>query len=48
MKKKKERICLKCGKEFDSDGNSNRICKDCKIINSRIYTTQVDIYDVGL
>lgn len=30
---KKVRGCLKCGKQFDSVGVGNRICKKCKQIN---------------
>ena len=32
----KERLCLKCGKEFLSQGHHNRICVKCDLINNRI------------
>ncbi len=33
--KKYKRHCLKCNKKFTGNGEFNRICKECVIINSR-------------
>ena len=35
-KKKDKRVCLRCQKEFDSDGIYNRICKNCRATNANI------------
>jgi hypothetical protein len=33
----KRRACLKCGGMFRSLGKFNRVCKDCKLVNSVMY-----------
>ena len=32
----KKRMCLKCDHIFNSSGPSNRICRECQLINSRL------------
>lgn len=35
-KLKKKRLCLKCGKKFQSKGPYNRLCEKCILINERV------------
>ena len=35
-RKRKKRKCLRCGKEFLSEGPHNRLCSSCKKINESI------------
>lgn len=32
-----KRKCLKCGKEFPSDGKHNRLCRHCNTSNKTAY-----------
>ncbi len=33
---RKLRTCLKCNRQFDSEGPGNRICERCRRINARL------------
>lgn len=34
---KKKRVCLKCNDEFTSEGNHNRLCRECtQLIDSKV------------
>ena len=35
-KKKSKRICLRCDREFMSEGPFNRVCPGCREINANI------------
>ena len=41
---KKERKCLKCGDEFMSDGNHNRLCNSCTFLIEKKVIFIVKIY----
>jgi hypothetical protein len=41
----KEMSCLKCGKEFYSEGLYNRICEECNLINE---STRATTYSLNL
>ncbi len=41
----KKMSCLKCGKEFYSEGLYNRICEECNLINE---STRVTTYSLSL
>ncbi len=42
---RKKMSCLKCGKEFYSEGLYNRICEECNLINE---STRVTTYSLSL
>ncbi|MDR4497344.1 MAG: hypothetical protein MRK02_05370 [Candidatus Scalindua sp.] len=42
-KTKKKRICLRCEKQFVSEGPYNRICDKCRLANERIATSVYSI-----
>lgn len=33
----KQRVCLGCGKEFLSESSGNRICRECKRANNKMF-----------
>ncbi len=41
-KRKTKRICLRCDREFWSEGNFNRICPSCREINANIMVQSLD------
>jgi len=42
-KSKKKRICLRCEKQFVSEGPYNRICDKCRLANERIASSVYSI-----
>ncbi|MDD5341237.1 MAG: hypothetical protein PHC97_02235 [Patescibacteria group bacterium] len=42
-RKKTVRGCLRCGKNFMSEGNFNRICGPCRVINGNIANNTVSV-----
>lgn len=40
---KKQRICLKCQRVFDSSHIGNRICPECHARNSHIIQKHIDV-----
>lgn len=42
-KRKVKRICLRCEREFLSDGKFNRICGSCREINANIMANNSEV-----
>jgi ribosomal protein S27AE len=40
---KKKRACLKCGKQFLSNGPYNRICDKCGLMNERVASSTYSV-----
>ena len=40
----KERPCLKCRRNFKSEGSGNRICPTCTDTNSRVYSPTIHLH----
>jgi ribosomal protein L37E len=43
---RKKRICLRCGKKFDSYGVQNRICIHCNFINKGYNMQEEGMYRI--
>ncbi len=46
-RQEKERLCLKCGKNFLSNGPHNRICVKCGLINERSKSRHIPNFTSG-
>lgn len=42
-KRKHKRVCLRCDREFLSDGKFNRICGSCREINANIMASPSEV-----
>jgi len=42
-RKKHKRTCLRCERQFLSDGKFNRICGSCREINANILTSNSEV-----